>query len=629
MKPLLKTISDLLVWVFKFIQGTGTFLLGLFLILIFVASINSFNPDPGPEVPNGAVLVVNPQGIVIEQKPVPKPFAEISPFGDNQVYESLHDVLAAINMAKDDGRISALAIYTNSFAGAGSAATHEIADAIRSFKESEKPVYAISNAYSQTSYLLAAEADTIYLNGQGSVLLSGYGIYPMYYKELFEKIEATIEVFRVGTYKSAVEPYTRDSMSEEVRVSNGELIGGLWQAYADRIGESRDGLTSTDVTASVDEVVARLRDAKGDFAQMAKDNGFVDEIGPRASWRKALIDVHGADSSGVTFKQINHNVYLQANAVPKLDKSEKPEIAVITAQGIIMPGSGPATVAASSTVVDYIRKARTNSNTKAIVLRVDSPGGSAFASEQIRQELVTAQQQGIPVIASMGSLAASGGYWISATADKIIAAPTTITGSIGIFAVVPTYQKTAEKIGVRVDGVATSELAAGFNPIKGLNDTVRQVLQLSIEDGYSDFLDLVADGRSMTREDVDAVAQGRVWLGSKALELGLVDQLGSFDDAIVAAAEAAEIDEYGITFYKEEIDPFDQFLIDALNDFGMANTPSVPDVGNLPGAAPKGTIGNRSVVQDMIAALRRVDQDLSISDPNGRMILCMVCRPDF
>ena len=627
MKAFFKLVGDFLNWVFKAIQGLGSFTVGFFVILTLILLIDASLTNKRPTVPDGAVLVLNPQGVVMEQKPVRKAFQQTSVLGNRVIAETVHDILRAIRRAKDDDRISGLAIYTNGFAGAGMTLLNEMADAIRSFKESGKPVYAISAAYTQSSYLLAAEADEIYLDTKGSVFLRGFGFYPMYYKDLIEKVEATIEVFRVGTYKSAIEPYTRDSMSEPVKASNQDRLDTMWGDYTGRLAGARDALQQDTINTNIAQIGARLEAAGGDMAQMAMMTGLVDQVGPRSLWRKALIEKHGADASGDTFNQINHILYLQAIG-PDISFATD-EIAVITAQGLIVPGSGPMTVAASGTVVNYIRDARLNPRTKAIIMRIDSPGGSDFASEQIRQELESAKEQGIPVIASMGSIAASGGYVIAAPADKIIAHPSTITGSIGVFAVLPTYPNTLKKVGVSIDGVATSEVAAGLNAFKGLNDTTRQLFQMSVEDTYRDFVQMVADNRDMSFEDVDTIAQGRVWMGRKALELGLVDQLGSFQDAIDAAAEAGETTSYKVRFYREEQDPFDAWLIDALDGLtSVQASVDIPITVDDPRQVQLDFMGQQSAFETLLEASRKVSNDFSISDPNGRMLLCMICKTD-
>jgi len=589
----------------KFVQGIGTVFLGLFVLLILLLWVAAAQGPQKPSFEDGSILVLAPTGVVVEQTDVPEPFAKA--FGQTTPETSFHGMMRALRTAKDDGRISALAIDTDTMAGAAPAHLHA---AVRDFKTSGKKVYAISTSYTQAGYMLAAEADKIYLNGEGSVLLTGFGTYPLYYKSLYDKIEATVNVFKVGTYKSAVEPSTRDSMSDAAREANIAFLNTLWDQYLESVASARE-TEAAPLRERINNISDELRQASGDFADMALSMGLVDQISSRNDWRQELMEEYG--TSGNSFKQVNHKTYL---ASLNGGNNSSNHVAVITAQGTIVMGRGPVSVAAAETLVEHIRNARKNRNTKAIVLRVDSPGGSAFASELIREELAAAQNQGIPVVASMGPVAASGGYWISATADEIWAAPSTITGSIGIFAVVPTFEKTLAKVGVNTDGVGTTPLAGGFNVLGGLNDTTKDILQQSIENGYSDFLNLVAQGRNMSVEDVDKIAQGRVWAGVTAKELGLVDNLGSFDDAVAAAARLAELDDYRTVFYRERPTQYEVFLNQVLDEVSI----DVPQTALLP----------VSELSPLLEAAKELEGDikvmLEVNDPMYRYVVCVECK---
>ena len=607
----MKGIWSILAATGKFVIGFGGFMVGIVAIigLAFIAFSNSGN-QTAPSVPDGAVLVLWPEGQIVEIAEHPDPLEEyFDTFNRRQRQTSIHDITTALKRAKNDDRIAALALVTESMFGAAPSHQHTIAAAVRDFKESGKKVYAISAAYSQSDYLIAAEADKIFMNPQGNVLLSGFARYRLYYKSLLEKIGANVNVFRVGTFKSAVEPYIRDDMSEAAKEANTEFLGGLWDQYSASVEKARTmepGTLNTDIS----NISADLKAAGGDLAQLALNSGFVDALAPNAVWREELKEEYGESNYGDSFKQIHHEAYLAATSD---NQSSANEIAIITAQGEIVPGEGPVSVAAADTIVGYIRSARNNPNTAAIVLRVDSPGGSAFASEQIRQALVTAQNQGIEVIASFGPVAASGGYWISATADEIWAEPSTITGSIGIFGVVPTYEGTLAKFGVNSDGVGTSELAGAFDVTRPLNDVTKDVIQQSIESGYDQFLELVAKGRDMTVERVDQIGQGRVWLGTTAKELGLVDQLGGLDDAVSAAARAADVEgDYRTVFYMEAPDPIDQLVADILN-----STVGIDD-------------GFRTPETPALRLMEQVRSDIELlgrlNDPAGRYVICFECK---
>lgn len=597
----------------KFIMGLGSITLGLLVIFGLALIVAARTKDPLPQVPHGAVLVLWPEGQIVEQVEVPDAFeAALNEYNNAPAKTSIHDITTALKRAKDDERISALALVTESMLGAAPSHLHTMADAIKDFKSSGKKVYALSAAYSQSDYLLAAQADKIYMNDQGNVLLSGYGQYPFYFKDLLEKIDANVHVFRVGTFKSAVEPYIRNDMSDEAKQANITFLGSLWDQYEQSVVEAR-GLEENALTKGAADISSRLRAANGDLAALALNENLVDELAPRAVWRQALMDEYGTNSSGTSFNQIHYQAYLSATAEREDSRNE---IAVITAQGPIVMGEGPVTVAAAETLVGYIRNARMNANTAAIVLRVDSPGGAQFASELIRQELVAAQEQGIKVIASMGPVAASGGYWISATADEIWAAPSTITGSIGIFAVIPTYENTLKKIGINSDGVGTTPLAGAFNLSNGLNDLTKDILQQNIESGYREFIELVARGRNMTVEDVDKIAQGRVWVGTTAKDLGLVDHLGGFDDAVKAAAAAAGVeDDYATVFYREQADPWAQAIA---NIFSSSVDVNIDDFVGRSKPSP--------LMRAVMAVKDEAEFLANLNDPMAAYVVCFECK---
>ena len=606
----MKGVFTIIKFIGSFIMGLGSMALGLFVLLTLIVVALARQPDQAVSVPDGAVLVLQPEGTIVEQTQIVDSYDILfSEFQNLPSETSVHDVVRALKLAKNDDRIAALALSTDYMFGAAPSHLHTMAQAIKDFKESGKKVYAVSTAYSQSDYLLAAQADKIYMNSAGSVLLNGYGSYPTFFKELLDKIGATINVFRVGTFKSAVEPYIRNDMSPEAKEANQEFLNALWRQYENSVVEAR-GMEPGKISANISDMSAQLRNAGGDFAKLAFQTGLVDQLSDRTTWRNDLAQEYGFDSSGSSFKQIHFQQYLAAAGN---GRSSSNHIAVIVAQGEIVMGYGPNTVAASETLVDYIRQARANANTKAIVLRVDSPGGSAFASELIRQELSNAQNDGIKVIASMGPVAASGGYWIAASADEIWAAPTSITGSIGIFGVIPTYENTLAKVGVYTDGVGTTPLAGAFNITRPLTPEAKDIIQQSIESGYSQFLNLVAENRQMTVEDVDKIAQGRVWVGEKAKELGLVDHLGNFDDAVAAAARAAGVEgDYQVVTYREQPDQWTAFWA------------SVVDASVLTSFIPK---AQPSVVLEAALALtQEAEFLLKLNDPMGRYLVCFECK---
>lgn len=611
------TIKSAFNWILlslKFLQQTILTSAALIIIIIALSFYGLASREAKlPSVEMGAALLLAPEGRIVEQTRSLDPFEIImSDYSNTPEETSIHDILTAINRAQDDDRISGIVLLTDSMSGAGPSKLHAIADALKTFKESGKPIYAISSSYSQSDYLLAAQATKIFMNPHGSLLLTGYGRYGMYYKGLLDKLKANVNVFRVGTFKSAVEPYIRDNMSDDAKKANHAYMDSLWSAYTDNIAEAR-GIDAQKITDDINNTPSLMRAAGGKFAHLAVNNGLVDELKSRYEWRDELIDIFGESNQGESFKQVYFRNYLSATDKPS---TAADEIAVITAQGEIVMGDGDVDVAAAETIVRKIRSARTDSDTAAIILRVDSPGGSAFASELIRQELAAAQADGIPVVASFGTLAASGGYWISATADEIIAAPTTITGSIGIFGVFPTFEKTLGEIGITTDGVGTTKFSDPISPMRSLNSNVKDVIQQSVEAGYRDFLDLVARGRNLPIDEVAKIAEGRVWAGTTALEHGLVDSLGTFDDAVTRAAELGETDDYEVVFYGEEPDKFTLFLTELFNSSLVKS--SLKDHSNMPSSSAFIKLANRLKADAEFLA--------RLNDPSGHYAICMECQ---
>jgi len=417
-----------------------------------------------------------------------------------------------------------------------------LGDAMLQFQAAGKEIVAFANFYTQGQYQIASYADAIYMHPLGQLLLSGYGSNRLYYKELLDKLDVNIHIFRVGKYKEFVEPYTRNDMSDEARLANQTLVDALWQYYAQRIDENRQ-LEPGQFSRYTQDFGELLRGAGGDMAALSVEFHLVDELLTPDETRVRLVDKVG--STNGDFHRIDYRDYLQTLPSSNASKADK-AVAVITVSGPIVMGRRVSGAIASQSTIALIRQARRDESIAALVFRIDSPGGGVFASELIRQELELTQLAGKPVVASMSNVAASGGYWIAATADKILAQPTTITGSIGVFGIVPTFEDALAGIGVRTDGVETTPLSRTLDPFAGLNEPMSRILQSNVENSYQLFLNLVARGRDMKPEVVAEIAQGRVWIGAKALELGLVDDLGGLQDAIAEAAALAELTEYDV-----------------------------------------------------------------------------------
>jgi protease-4 len=444
------------------------------------------------------------------------------------------------------------------------------------------------------------------------MVLDGYGRYQLYYKSALDKLSISQHIFRVGTYKSAVEPYMRNDMSAAAKKANKVWLNDLWSQYKTDVAEQR-GFAIDNFDENVDKLVDKITAVDGNVAEYALKNQWVDQLKTREQINQTLNEKLGSSSSEGKYESINFNDYLFATSdkFPIKDANSS-KIAIIVAKGTILNGTQkPGSIGGDSTAL-LLKKARNNKNVKAVVLRVDSPGGSAYASEIIRLEVELLKKAGKPVVASMGTYAASGGYWISAPADKIIAAPTTITGSIGIFGLFMTFENTLDKLGIHTDGVGTTDLA-GFGLTRPLSDGMGKIIQMNINRGYKDFISLVANNRSMTTEQVDAIAQGRVWSGIKAKEIGLVDELGDLNDAIMAAADLAKLQVYDTLLIEKELSPRDKFI---KNLFGQANAlfpaSAITSVGPIDG-----------LIGRLKAELNHLNQ---LNDPQGVYTLCLACE---
>jgi protease-4 len=526
----------------------------LFVALVVVLLIVLFS-DGKPDIADTTALVIAPKGQLVEQLTGQSIERMIDDARGALPPETLlKDVVDAIEAGKDDDRVQALVLDLSAFGGGRMTKLQDVRDAIVDFKTSGKKVVATSDFYEQDAYFLAANADEILENKMGGVVLEGFGRYKMYYKDGIDRLGIDVHVFRVGEYKSYVEPYIRNDMSPEAREANLEWLGDLWRIYLKDVAAARD-MTVEQLEEYANEFPRLIEEANGDTAKAALDFGLVDSALTRIEVRERLVELVGEDKDTHSYNQIAYDDYLEAKDEDRFGRKAKGDrVGVVVARGTILDGSHPAGTIGGDSTAALIRQARNNDKIKAIVLRVDSGGGSAFASEIIRRECEKARADGKPVIASMGSVAASGGFWISTSSDQIWAYPSTITGSIGILGIIPTYQRPLAKyLGVRVDGVSTAPLA-GIRPDRELPAEVGEAVQNIIEQGYREFLARVAESRGMTTEEVDKIARGRVWSGEDAYELGLVDNLGDLDDAIAAAAELAELgDDYKVTYIEKKL----------------------------------------------------------------------------
>ena len=597
------------------VNTTRKVLLNLIFFGLLAVLLVSSNEQAKVQVPDGAALVLNIHGDLVEQAQPVDPLAELTndAYGRSAKLETLlSDVLDAIGQAAGDPAISALVIDSSRLGRAGLSKLQAVGEALTEFKASGKPVVAIGGYYNQSQYYLASHADTIYLNPMGMVSIDGYGRYRMYYREVLEKLKVNTHLFRVGTFKSAAEPYIRDDMSDAAKTANRAWLNSLWQAYTQDVAAQR-GVPASQFSMSMATYLEALDANNGDFAQLALQSKLVDQLASDLDVRQALIELIGENDEGNGFKKIGLKDYIAATAPGRFLKENGANVAIVVAKGTIMNGNQPAGAVGGKSTSKLLRQARLDDDIKAVVLRIDSPGGSAFASEQIRNEVLALKAAGKPVVASMSTLAASGGYWIAASADEIWAAPTTITGSIGIFGMITTFENSLAALGIHTDGVGTTELA-GLSTTRALPDGFKRIIQRSIEHGYQEFITLVADERGMTPEQVNDIAQGRVWIGAKAKELGLVDQLGDLNGAIAAAAKLAELDHFKARVIKKTLTPMQEFYQEL---FGEVNSLLGTDE---PAPVNRGPV--HQLVEQLSKELTFFNQ---FDDPMNSYLYCLEC----
>ena len=608
-------IKKLFKTLWTIINTSRKVLLNVIFLLILFAFIGATGQEE-IKIPESTALVLNLNGDIVEQKREVDPMSVFMNEALGQQEEKpevlLADVLKVINKAAADNRVRVLVLHLHRMNNAGITKLADIANAIEKFKAQDKQVIAIGDLFTQDQYYLASYADKIWLNPNGWMILDGYGRYRMYFKSELDKLEISQHVFRVGTFKSALEPYMRDDMSDAAKEANTAWLNDLWSKYkADVAAQRNFDVSNFDETT--DALITKLRKANGNIAEYALANGWVDELKTRKAIRESITEIVGSDESENTFSQISFDQYLKATTNP-FDQGNpiSDKVAVIVAKGTILDGTQkPGTIGGDSTA-KLLERARNDDSVKAVVLRVDSPGGSAYASEIIRQEVDLLKKSGKPVVASMGTYAASGGYWISASANKIYASPTTITGSIGIFGFLMTFEKSLSKLGINTDGVGTTEIA-GFDLSRPLTKGMGDIFQLGIERGYQDFISLVAENRNMTLEEVDNIAQGRVWSGIKAKEIGLVDELGSLEDAVNEAASIAGLQDFDVKVIEKELTPREQFLKDM---FGQASA-YLPE----PVETTKGPV--EMFINKVVDEAVQINK---MNDPKGIYSLCLHCE---
>ena len=572
-------------------------------------------------VPDKAALVVSPSGFLVEElagDPLDRALDELF---DQAIPETqMEDVLDAVAAAKDDSRIQALYLDFDGLAGGGLDKLERFASALVDFKESGKLVIAGGDWMTKHGYYLAAHADEIYLHEEGTVWLDGYGFFRQYHRDLIDRLDIDWNIFRpdVNVFKSAVEPYLRNEMSEDAKVASLAVLDDLWDGYLEKVAPLRDQ-TPEHFRAAIAELPDRLDQQGGDFAQLPLSLGWVDHVGPRDLVRDKMIELVGRDEEHHSFQQIAMGDYLDALGDDRYRNPQSGEgVGVVYAVGTILDGTQPPGTIGGDSTAQLVREARYDDDVKAIVLRVDSGGGSVFGSEVIRRELELARADGKPIVVSMGSVAASGGYWISTPSDRILASPHTITGSIGIFGMLPTFEDPmAEYLGTHTDGVGTTWLSGALRIDRELDPGVGRMISSNINHGYRQFLNVVAASRDMEVDAVNEVARGRIWSGEDALGLGLVDELGDLEDAVAVAAELAQLGEgYAVKRVERPLDEWDQLLIDLMEA-------SVTKVASITGGTDWRGRSNRLDQRLLRSVEEKVQFLQQFNDPRGVYAHCL------
>ena len=541
-------------------------LISVFFVGFFILIIVGMFGDDLPPMPEKGALYLAPSGILVDQRSYVYPTDQLLADPNAPDSETLvRDIIDALDAARFDSLISHLVLDTDFLKAGGIAKLEEIGDALLGFKQSDKPIYAVADNYTQSQYFLAAHADYILMNPMGSVMINGFGAYSNYYRDALDKLKVKVHIFRAGEFKNAVEPFSRNNMSSETKEQLADIVNHLWGYYSSKIEELRQL-----VPGSVDDLANNLHikfhNTKGNAAVLAINEGLVDKLASRREIRNFLNENIPSDLDG-EFYATDMNTYL-AHIRREHNNLAQPgdKVAVLVAKGTILDGEQPEGNVGGDTLATIINELEYDHQVKALVLRVDSPGGSAFASEIIRDSLKNISAHNIPIVVSMGSYAASGGYWISAAADKILAMPTTITGSIGVYSMIPTFEDSLASLGVYSDGIGSTDIAGIMQLDRPMSEQAKIIVQTGVEDIYSRFIQLVADGRQQATDDIEKIARGRVWSGTQALDLGLIDQLGDLNAAIKVAAELAEISSYEVIYPSRLLTPYELFLQELSNN---------------------------------------------------------------
>ncbi|HHI6083580.1 TPA: signal peptide peptidase SppA [Escherichia coli] len=614
MRTLWRFIAGFFKWTWRLLNFVREMVLNLFFIFLVLVGVGIWMQVSGgdsKETASRGALLLDISGVIVDKPDSSQRFSKLSrqllgASSDRLQENSLFDIVNTIRQAKDDRNITGIVMDLKNFAGGDQPSMQYIGKALKEFRDSGKPVYAVGENYSQGQYYLASFANKIWLSPQGVVDLHGFATNGLYYKSLLDKLKVSTHVFRVGTYKSAVEPFIRDDMSPAAREADSRWIGELWQNYLNTVAANRQ-IPAEQVFPGAQGLLEGLTKTGGDTAKYALENKLVDALASSAEIEKALTKEFGWSKTDKNYRAISYYDYALKTPADTGDS-----IGVVFANGAIMDGEETQGKVGGDTTAAQIRDARLDPKVKAIVLRVNSPGGSVTASEVIRAELAAARAAGKPVVVSMGGMAASGGYWISTPANYIVANPSTLTGSIGIFGVITTVENSLDSIGVHTDGVSTSPLA-DVSITRALPPEAQQMMQLSIENGYKRFITLVADARHSTPEQIDKIAQGHVWTGQDAKANGLVDSLGDFDDAVAKAAELAKVKQWHLEYYVDEPTFFDKVM----DNMSGSVRAMLPDAFQTMLPAPLASVASTVKSES--------DKLAAFNDPQNRYAFCLTC----
>ncbi|MCP4586935.1 signal peptide peptidase SppA [Pseudoalteromonas sp.] len=595
----------------------------LFLLLVILFFVAITGEEDQVKVADGTVLRLNLNGPIVEEKtyvdPVEAAINDATMGKEASSEILLDDVVEVINEATKDDRITVMLLDLQKMPSAHINKLKQITKAIDAFKAAGKQVIATGYYYTQAQYYIAAHANEVSMHPYGGVSIEGYGMFPLYFKDALEKLKVTQHIFRVGTYKSAVEPFIRNDMSDAAKEANRVWLTALWNEYKTDVAASRP-FDESNFDEDMEVYLTKMQAVDGNSGQYALNNQWVDSLKTSQQIRQQLIELVGAEETGKTFKQVSFREYLSLVKPPvEFDNPITEKVAVVVAKGTIVDGERKAGEIGGDSTAALLRKARLDDKVKAVVLRIDSGGGSMFASEVIRAEVLALKAAGKPVIASMSSVAASGGYWIASAANEIWAAPSTITGSIGVFGTFMTFENTMAELGIYSDGVATTDLA-GFSIARPLDEKMSDIIQMSVENAYKRFLNVVAEARNMTPEQVDKIAQGRVWIATQAKDLGLVDKLGDKQDAIKAAAELAKLKHYDVKTIKQSLTPQEQMLQDILGTAAIQSFFAKSD-------SSTSVLATQANLQSLINQLSsEIDNLKDYNDPQGVYARCLVCN---